>query len=64
MVTYADEAGEAGGYLVKLMVKLPSRRYTEPSCRLEFCPDPNVMPGYVRNSSGAGLSSVSLSESQ
>eukprot|EP00435_Cladocopium_sp_Y103_P057690 s264_g20.t1 len=27
-------------------------QYTEPSCRLDFCPDPAVMPGYVWNTSG------------
>ncbi|CAL1145512.1 unnamed protein product [Cladocopium goreaui] len=27
-------------------------QYTEPSCRLDFCPDPAVMPGYLWNTSG------------
>lgn len=33
-------------------------RYTEPLCQLDFCPDPDVMPGYVRNTSGHTLSSM------
>ena len=47
---YSFCQGEVENLLFTLFCR--RRRYTEPSCRLDFCPDPAVMPGYVWNTSG------------